>query len=1012
MIGKMMGLPTETPTETPRFARLQAAFHEIAELAPGDREEAVRRSSGGDPAFASELRALLDASERTASPLDAPLFRDIPREDVPGYRLLKRIGRGGSSTVYLADQQGEGFTRRVALKVVDRGPDASLARRFRAEQHILASLEHPGIARLYDAGIAPSGRPYLAMELVKGETLIESCRQARTSLRERLALFLAVLAAVEHAHAAGVVHRDLKPGNILVSDRGEPKLVDFGIARLHSKDGGPEGMETTHTRHPAMTLAYASPEQVRGEAAGVPSDVYSLGVVLYELLTGRRPYRLSDASAETLARTIREQEPERPSAACRELRGDLDAILLKALRKEPGQRYASAAEFAADLERHLAGKPVLARRGSLLYRMGRAARRRRPLLLNLALAALFLAGAWGWVYSQREPPMAAPPPNAPSWLAIPVRTAALESYHRGLAARARYDTTESLRNLRAAVAADPRNPLVRAALADVLSIAERATEAAREGRRALALAVDLPRESRLLVESVALRTAGRRAEEAAILRSLRLLRPDDLETGLLLGRSLTRTGDPAEAQKVAAQLRTLPPPAGDDLRIGLLELEALDAIGRPQDLNDRALAVLAAAKSRGYPSVMARALLLEGSARDGLGETEETRKLAEQARRLFLERGDVGGAVNALHLLCLASIREARHDQVERECGESVRVNRRLGSSSGVARALNILGASRRRRGLLREARAAFAEALVAGSALGDRINESRFLNNLANVDHQLGHLTEAEAGFRKAIAIKREARDQRGLALSLESLARVLLKRGSLGEAEALLAEAEQVSRGLGTQRELARILEAQAELAALQGDREQAFEGLDQAAVLHAKGDERDLVAQIHATRAWLDEPYDGAACRRLEAAARELQTFGDQETALARIWTGRCWSEVGSPRRALPWLDLVATDPLTSQAADVRLQLALARAGLALQAGRWPEAQQRLDETAAECRRLSHGTLLLEARLLQARLALARGDHPERVRTLAEELQRDAKAGGFGRIARLAGEITAGK
>jgi len=999
-------------TETLRLARLQDAFHEVAGLPVEEREEAVRRTCGGDSALASELRALLAAAERADSPLDAPLLRSPPDEkgnealeDVPGYRLLKQIGRGGSSTVYLADQQGEGFTRPVALKIIDRGPDAF---RFRAEQRILATLEHPGIARLYDAGLTPSGRPYLAMELVQGENLIGFCRHAGTPLRERLRLFLAVLAAVEHAHAAGVVHRDLKPGNILVSGlvsglasgRGEPKLVDFGIARL-------QGMETTQTQHGAMTFAYASPEQMHGETAGVPSDVYSLGVVLYELLTGRRPCRFP------------EREPERPSTACRELRGDLrgdlDAILLKALRKEPGERYASAAEFAADLERHLEGRPVLARRGSLFYRAGRAARRQRLLLLNLALTAFLVAGAWGWISWKAAHSFAPPPPDAPAWLAVPVRTAAAESYRRGLAARARCDTTEALRNLRAAVAADPRNPLVRAALADVLSFADRATEAAREGRQALALATPadtLPRESRLLVQSVALRTAGRKAEEAAILRSLRLLRPDDLEIALLLGRSLTDTGDPAGAREVAKQLRTLPMSEGSegrDLRIGLLELEALDAMGRPQDLHEHALAVIAEAKSRGFPSVMARALLLESFAQDGLGETEETRKLALQARRLFSERGDVGGAVKALHLLCLASLRAARHDQVERECGECVRVDGLLGSSDRAAAALNILGASRRRRGRLREAREAFAEALAAGSASGDRINESRFLNNLANVDHQLGHLLAAEEGFRKAIAIKREAHEQRGLVVSLESLARVLLKRGSLGEAEALLAEAEAASRELGAQRELARILEARAELAALQGDRKRTFERLDQATALHAKGGERDLLAQIRATRAWLDEPYDNAACRRLEAAARTLQTFGDQETAMARIWTARCWTEVGSSQKALPWLDLVAADPLSSQATDIRLQLALARADLALHTGRWPEAERRLDDTAAECRRLSYGTLLLEARLLQARLARARGDHPERVRTLAEELQRDARAGGFGRITRLAGKVT---
>ncbi len=1000
------------PAGPSRFARLQEAFHEVSELALEEREEAVRRLCAGDSAFASELGALLAASERATTPLDAPLLRlppedkqNEPREEVPGYRLLKRIGRGGSSTVYLADQQGEGFTRRVALKVVDRGPDASLTGRFRAEQGILASLEHPGIARLYDAGMTPSGRPYLAMELVEGTTVLDACRQAQTPLRDRLRLFLAILAAVGHAHAAGVVHRDLKPGNILVSSRGEPKLVDFGIARLQP-EGAEAGETETFLRH-AMTLSYASPEQVRGEAAGVRSDVYSLGVVLYELLTGRRPYRLADASLETLARAIREQEPERPSAACRELRGDLDAILLKALRKEPGQRYASAAEFAADLERHLEGRPVLARRGSLLYRAGRTAKRRRTLLLNLVFVALLVAAVWGWDV-WRASLVTPPPPGAPAWLAAPVRTAALESYRQGLAARARYDAPEALRQLRAAVAADPRNPLVRAALADVLSMADRAAEAGEEGKRALALAKDLPRESRLLVESVALRTSGKRAEEVAILQSLRLLRPDDLETGLLFAHSLRRTGDTGKAQQVAAQLRALPPPEGEDLRIGLLELEVLDSLGRVEELHDRATAFLAEAKNRGLTSLLGRGLLLDSYAQDGLGNPPEARKAAEQARRLFLASGQAGGVQRSFYFLCLASLREARHEQVERECGEGLRLNRSLGNSDGVARALIILGASRRRRGLLEEARAAFAEGLAISRGFGDRLNESRLLHNLANVDQQLGRLPEAEAGFRGAIALKREAHDQRGLTLSLESLAEVLLKRGSLGEIESLLDEAEATSRELGTQRDLAVILSSRGDLAALQGDRRQAFEWMDQAAALHAKAGEADSVAQLRAARAEIEEPYSPSTCRRLEEAARELQTLDDQNVAVVQITAGRCWTEVGFPAKGLPWIDLGARDPVVARSADVRLHLELARADHALHTGRWPEAERRLDGVAAECRRLSHGALLMEARLLQAHLARERGDHPERVRTLAEELQRDAKAGGFGRIARLAGEM----
>ncbi len=1004
-------------SETPRFARLRAAFEEIVELGQEDREAAIRRASGDDRDFAAELRALVAASERAGTPLDTPplkLLGDAAGVEVPGYRILRRIGRGGSSVVYLAEQLGEGFTRRVALKVLDAGPNARLARRFGAEQRILAALEHPGIARLYDAGVAPSGRPYLAMELVEGETLLDSCRSTQAPLRDRLRLFLAVLAAVDYAHASAVVHRDLKPGNILVSERGEPKLLDFGIARLLADATDGEATETTVAPHRAMTPAYASPEQVRGASVDTRSDIYSLGVVLYELLTGRRPYRLADTSRETLERAIREQEPERPSATVadpplrRELRGDLDAILLKALRKEPEARYPSASAFAEDLKRYLAGRPVLARRGSLLYRAGKAVRRRRALLANLIFIAALAAGSWGWVrWAQRD--AAAERPGASPWQAMPVRAAAAESYRQGLAARARFDVTAGLRHLRAAAEADAENPLVRAALADLLSLADRAAEAADEGRRALALAAALPRESHLLVESIALRCAGKRTEEAQVLRSLGLLRPDDLEIGLMLARSLIRLGDLAESLQVATRLRALPPPARDDLRIDLIEADALLDMGRSRESADRAEAAAVAAKARGLPSIMGRALLTAAAAHDGLGETAEIRARAEQARQLFRTRGEVGGLARARYFLCLASLREARHEDVERECGANIRLNQGLGNYGGMARGLNVLAASRRRRGLLPEAREAFAEALAFASSLGDKLNEGRFLHNVANVDQQLGRLPEAEDEFRRAIANRREVEDRRGLALSLESLAEVLMKRGSLSEAEALLIESEATARELDL-RELAVVLSTRGDLAALQGDRERALDWYGQAAALHEKGGERDSVAEIRALRAELEEPATAATCRRLEGAERELRELGDDSSTTVQIWIATCWSETGAPRRASPWLERAVRESQAAQDRGNRLQLGLAQASMALHSGDLAAAERRLDETSAECRRLSYGALLLEARLLAVRLALARGDHPERVRTLAEELLRDARAAGFGRIARQAGEVLA--
>jgi tetratricopeptide (TPR) repeat protein/predicted Ser/Thr protein kinase len=993
-----------------RFALVEEVFHRASRLSGEARERTLADLCGDDCDLRREVEDLLAAAAREAPSLDRPAATFLGdaalHEEVPGYRLLRRIGRGGSSVVYLAEQQGEGFSRRVALKIVDCGPDPSLARRLRAEQRILATLEHPGIARLYDAGSMPSGRPYLAMEYVEGETLLEYCQKVQAPLRARLELFLAVLDAVGYAHAAKVVHRDLKPGNILVSERGEPKLLDFGIAHLH-QDGG--GLETTHTLHRAMTPAYASPEQVRGEAVDARSDLYSLGVVLYELLTGRRPYRLSDTSRETLERAIREQEPDRPSTAARsrrELRGDLDAILLKALRKEPGARYASAADFAADLRAYLEGRPVRARRGSLLYRAGKVVRRRRGLLINLALVALLATGAWLWA-SWRSDSTSVDEPNASPWLALPVASDAEESYRAGLAALARRESPAGIRRLRSAAAADPRHPLVRAALAHGLSLAGHDLEARAEGQRALALAADLPRESRLLVEGIALRTAGKSTEAAEVYRSLWLLRPGNLEIGLLLAQSLARI-DPQKSYDVAAKLRALPPPAGANPRIGLAALEALGQLGRSQEVLDQAPPVIAEARARGLTALEARIIHFQATAHFYVGNTGQTRALIERARQMFLAEGEILGAANTFQVTCAMSVHEARYEAAERDCAESLRLYRRVGSPNGAARVLAALGGMHAGRGRLLEAREAFAAALATGRANNNKMDEGRYLHNLAVAELELSRLPQAEKALREAVALRRETGDQSGLALSLETLASTLITRGSLAEAEPLLAEAETVGRSVSTPRHLSIVLRARARLAFLEDDRERMLRWLDEAAALHERAGEKDAAAYDRAGRIYFAKSPDATTCRDLEAAVRELQSLGHPWDVEVQIWVARCWNETGFPRRAVPWIESAAVAKLTAGKPEVQIKLALARADLALRTGRWSDAERWLGTADAECRRLSFGTLLMEARLLEARLALARGDHPERVRTLAEELRRDATARRYKRIARLAGEL----
>jgi len=314
------------------------------------------------------------------------------------YRLLREIGRGGMGYVWLAER-ADGLARRtVALKLPRVAWGDSFAERLAREREILAALEHEHIARLYDAGLDAQGRPYLAMQYVEGEPVTVYAQRHGLAVSARIGLLLQVMAALAHAHARLVVHRDLKPGNILVSPEGRVTLLDFGVAKLLEPDHHVSALTELSGR--ALTPDYASPEQIRGDALGTASDVYSLGVVAYELLTGKRPYRLARGSAAELEAAILEADPPRASDAAAQpalkkaLRGDLDAILNRALKKDEAARYTSVDAFAQDLRRHLEGQPVLARPDSLGYRLSRwIGRHRLAVGMGAALTLAVLAGS-------------------------------------------------------------------------------------------------------------------------------------------------------------------------------------------------------------------------------------------------------------------------------------------------------------------------------------------------------------------------------------------------------------------------------------------------------------------------------------------------------------------------------------------------------------------------------------------------------------------------------------------
>jgi serine/threonine protein kinase/TolB-like protein/Tfp pilus assembly protein PilF len=427
-----------------RWAELEALFHEALGLDPGERRAFLGNACAADPELRRRVESLLSANAEAGGFLEdrglwptlgsnaesAAEPSAVPPERVGAYRIVRELGRGGMGIVYLAERADDEFSRQAAVKIAECGirSDPGL-RRFRRERQILAELDHPNIARLFDGGSTEDGQPYFVMEFIEGTPIDEHCNRNRLRVDDRLKLFRTVCAAVQYAHEKRIIHRDLKPRNVLVTGSGTVKLLDFGIAKILDPEVPAPGNNSTVAFLRALTPDYASPEQIAGGTITEASDVYSLGVVLYELLTGRRPYRIQGSSPERSLAILSEQEPKPPSSVVaetveapstnlrsdmdphalrRRLAGDLDKIALKALRKEPEQRYRSPAELSADIGRHLEGLPVLARKGTLRYRAGKLIARHRMaagavLGAMILLAALLLGSMIVWMGKRATP---------------------------------------------------------------------------------------------------------------------------------------------------------------------------------------------------------------------------------------------------------------------------------------------------------------------------------------------------------------------------------------------------------------------------------------------------------------------------------------------------------------------------------------------------------------------------------------------------------------------------------
>jgi len=434
-----------------RWGIIDELFHAAVDMTPNQRGDFLASSCKGDVSLLAEIEKLIAGSEQAGDFIEMPPVLDdttielLEPEITPlagvrigSYKVIREIGRGGMGTVYLAARADDEFRKHVAIKVITAGFDhETIIQRFKNERQILAGLDHPNIARLLDGGTTEGGAPYFVMEYIEGPTIRDYCDTHRLKTVERLKLFRDVCSAVHFAHQNLIVHRDIKPANILVTENGTPKLLDFGVAKLLS----PNASEVTEATSRVMTPEYASPEQARGDTITTESDVYSLGVLLYELLTGHRPYRVSSRSMMEIIEAICEQDPAKPSTAIlrtdtspgaggntevtvtpeavskardsephrlrRELEGDLDNIVLKAMRKEPQRRYASVEQFSEDIRRYFEHLPVIARQDTVSYRTGKFIARHKAgaaalLLIAFTLLSATIVTAWQARVARRE----------------------------------------------------------------------------------------------------------------------------------------------------------------------------------------------------------------------------------------------------------------------------------------------------------------------------------------------------------------------------------------------------------------------------------------------------------------------------------------------------------------------------------------------------------------------------------------------------------------------------------
>jgi serine/threonine-protein kinase len=835
-------------TSGERWAAIEPILDELLDLAPEERAARLAELSSGDAALRAEIEVLLAEDQGREGPLDRRLAvaavlledgADLPTaagKRIGPYRVVSELGRGGMGEVLLAERADGQFEQQVALKIVRGGLNRDdIIRRFRQERTILARLRHPNIAVLHDGGIAADGVPYFAMEYVQGQPITEYCDRRTLGITERIVLFESVCRAVQYAHRNLVIHRDLKPSNVLVTADGTVKLLDFGIAKVLD----PEAEDPTQATRGFLTPAYAAPEQIRGEPTSTATDVFSLGVLLYMLLAGHHPHGDTSSSVE-VARAIVEEDPVEPSTVAgksgeaarlrraepaelrRALRGDLDNIVAKALRKDPDDRYASVDDLRLDLERHRRSLPVSARPATARYRMRKFVRRHRvgvaaAVTATLAVAAGVAGIAWQANVAARERDRAraeAARAGAVKEYLLEVFSAADPSFDSGAALTA----TELVERGAAHIGSRfEREPELRAEISAVLGRVMRSLASYDRADTLLAAALadyrrlDQPQgivEAQAAIAEVAVER-GEHDRAVALLEEVRDVsaarlgadHPVTARVWSSLGAARFYQGKHAEAESAYAEAlriaRSGPEPDREAICEFLLNL-ATSQGDRGDRATSEATTQEALAIARGLePGGGIRTARILGGRADVLDDLDRMKEAEEAGREAIAlyrrEYGARGHPELAIALSNLAGVmrRAGNLDEAEAMQLEALEIfKRHLGEEHFyVARLLSNLSLTRMQRGDNASAEQLLSESLrIMTNQLGPR-HRSLIgpLNNRGKVLCDLNRFEESEAVYKEALSIAQEVLGERSLdgSYSLLGLGWVCRKSGRLEEAE-----------------------------------------------------------------------------------------------------------------------------------------------------------------------------------------------------------------------------------